>query len=71
MAQQVVDVMGGAGIRFHRPDGSPRAWPVGVDMGRVLAEDTLIQSPPRSADSSLRTLGWVHRNLPFVRDVIS
>jgi hypothetical protein len=71
LAQEVIDVMGGAGVRFQRPDGTPRPWPVRVDMGRVLAEDTLMQHPPRSADSSLRTIGWVHRNLPFVRDLVS
>jgi hypothetical protein len=66
LAQEVVDVMSGAGVDFPGPDGSPRPRPVRIDVRRVMAADTLLRRPPRSVDASVRTIGWIHRNLPFV-----
>ena len=66
LAQEVIDVMSGADVEFPGSGGSSRARPVRVDVARVMAADTLLQRPPISIDASLRTIGWIHRNLPFV-----
>lgn len=67
MAQEFMDVMLEAGVRFHGQDGStPRATPVGVDWGRLISCDTLISHPPRSLTSDLSLIGWLDERLDII-----
>jgi hypothetical protein len=70
LAQEVIDVMSGAGVEFHHRDGTPRAGRVLVDFARLIALDTLISDPPSSIDSNVKLIGWVDQHLGFLRRLI-
>jgi hypothetical protein len=60
MAQELINVMQGAGVPFYLGDGrTRRTGPVRVDFGRLISRDTLISNPPRSIASDLRLIGWI------------
>jgi hypothetical protein len=63
MAQEAINVMRLAGVRFRYPDGTERPDPVRVDFRRLLQEDTLISDPPRSLSADLRLIGWLDEQL--------
>ncbi|MGI8911589.1 MAG: hypothetical protein ACR2JR_13725, partial [Rubrobacteraceae bacterium] len=60
MAQELIQVMQQAGVRFYLGDGrTKRTGPVRVDFGRLISRDTLISNPPRSITSDLGLIGWL------------
>jgi hypothetical protein len=60
MAQELINVMQGAGVPFYLGDGrTRRTGPVRVGFGRLISRDTLISNPPRSIASDLRLIGWI------------
>ncbi|MEQ8963180.1 MAG: hypothetical protein RLP02_35625, partial [Coleofasciculus sp. C2-GNP5-27] len=64
MAQELINVMQLAGVKFYLGDGkSERSGPVRVDFRRLIRLDTLISDPPRSLSSNLEWLGWLDQNL--------
>src|SRR5262245_43711545 len=69
IAQEVMAVMNLAQVEFRTPAGALRPAPVGVDFKRVLAADTLINSPPKSLSSNLATLGWLDDRLDWVQSI--
>lgn len=68
IAQEVINVMRLAGVKFyfgdyrdrahHRP-ATERTGPILVDFERLIQRDTLISQPPRSLGRDLRILGWL------------
>lgn len=59
IAQEQINVMQLAGVRFNLPGGNtPRDEPVRVDFERLIRLDTLISDPPRSLNSDLQLIGW-------------
>ena len=58
-----------AQVEFRTPTGEVRPSPAGVDFGRVLAADTLINAPPKSLSSNLATLGWLDDRLDWVKGI--
>lgn len=56
LAQEVIDVMGRAGVELHHRDGTPRT--------------TLISDPPPSIGSNLKLIGWIDQHLGFLRRLI-
>jgi hypothetical protein len=51
VAQEFIDVMAGAGVRFFHGDGrTPRSGPIAVDFERVMQRDSLIENPPGTLD---------------------
>lgn len=72
LAQEVINVMRLAGVRFFRPDGStPRQDPVLVDFDRLIRHDTLINRPPGNLGSALGVMGWADEALDLFRRVLS
>ena len=71
LAQEIVRVMSVAGVAFPGADGRPRPAPVRVDFARLIAEDTLISDPPRSVDSTLRTIGWLDEHASFLVNLMT
>ncbi|KRV50468.1 hypothetical protein AQ490_15410 [Wenjunlia vitaminophila] len=68
IAQELINVMQGAGVEFRRPDGrTPRTAPVTVDFRRLIRRDTLINRPPANLDSSLSVLAWGDEVLDLFR----
>ena len=50
VAQEFIDVMEGAGVRFFHAGGTPRRGPIAVDFERVMQLDSLIENPPKMLD---------------------
>lgn len=72
LAQEVIDVMQLAGVRFYRPDGHTlRDGRVLVDFDRLIRHDTLINRPPGNLDSTLRVIGWADEALDLFQRVLS
>lgn len=67
IAQEVIAIMNLAQVEFRLPSGERQAGPGGVDFGRVLASDTLINQPPTSLGGQMATLGWLDDRLDWVR----
>lgn len=59
LAQELIDVMALAGVRFPR---RPR-----VDFDRLIRLDTLITAPPSNLDSTLAVLAWADEALDLLR----
>jgi len=66
LAQEVINVLRGAGVEFRDRHGDLRPDPVAVDFDRLLRADTLVSSPPASITGSLGLLGWLDERLDWV-----
>ncbi|MFE6163919.1 hypothetical protein ACFQ7F_33965 [Streptomyces sp. NPDC056486] len=72
LAQEVINVMRLAGVRFFRPDASTlRQDPVLVDFDRLIRHDTLVNHPPGNLGSALGVLGWADEALDLFRRVFA
>ncbi|MFF1696338.1 hypothetical protein ACFVXC_22400 [Streptomyces sp. NPDC058257] len=72
LAQEVINVMRLAGVRFFRPDAStPHQDPVLVDFGRLIRHDTLVNRPPGNLGSALGILSWADEALDLFRRLFS
>ncbi|MEW1927864.1 hypothetical protein [Streptomyces sp. NPDC088360] len=72
LAQELINVMRLAGIRFFRPDGvTLRQDPVLVDFDRLIRHDTLVNRPPGNLGSALGVLGWADEATDLFRRVFS
>ncbi len=67
LAQEIADIMMGAGVEFRHPSGVVRDGRIEVDFARLLRNDTLVQTPPQNLDSSLAVLGWADQVLDLFR----
>ena len=68
LAQEFINVMQQAGVKFYAGDGrTERRGPVRVDFKRLIQRDTLISDPPRSIFSDLRLIGWLDETIDFAR----
>ena len=67
LAQEFINIMQKAGVKFQMGDGTTeRIGPVRVDFRRLIALDTLISDPPRSIGSNLKLVGWFDEKLDFI-----
>lgn len=63
MAQEIINIMQLAGIKFYQPDGvTERTGEIKIDFDRLIALDTLISQPPSFVTSILEQVGWVDAN---------
>jgi hypothetical protein len=68
VAQEFIQIMQLAGVRFYYGDGrTERTGPVLVDFNRLIAQDTLICDPPRSFSADLSLLSWVDDKIDFFK----
>lgn len=58
-AQEIINIMQLAGVKFHFGNGKERTGPVRVDFQRLLRNDTLVSNPPTSLENDLQLLGWL------------
>jgi len=71
LAQELINVMQSAGVRFFLGDGrTERTGPVRVDFRRLIRHDTLISDPPRSLRSDLQLLGWIDEKIDVFRRIL-
>lgn len=67
IAQEVMNIMAGAGVRFLNAQGALRSSPVTVDFARLIRRDTLLRRPPQNLRAGLDTLAWADETLDMVR----
>jgi hypothetical protein len=71
IAQELINIMQTAGVRFYAGNGTTeRQRPIKVDFERLIARDTLIADPPRSVSSDLRLIGWLDETLDFAKRLL-
>ena len=62
LAQEFINVMVGAGVKFGQATAGA---PVLIDFNRIIARDTLLSDPPTSLSSDLRSIGWADEVLDW------
>lgn len=71
LAQEFINLMQGAGVKFYLGDGkTERTGPVRVDFQRLIRMDTLISDPPTSITSDLKLIGWFDEKIDFTRRML-
>lgn len=71
LAQEVINVMSTAGVSFEHPDGSAKSHPISVDFDRLIARDSLIETPPQNLTQGLEILGWADEAFDWVKRALS
>jgi hypothetical protein len=67
LAQEMINIMDGAGVRFRNGSGALRSSPVTVDFARLIRRDSLLRRPPQNLTPGLAMLGWADETLDLVR----
>lgn len=68
LAQEFINVMQAAGVKFYHADGvTERTGPIQIDFGWAIQRDTLIFDPPKSVTSDLKLLSWANELLDWVK----
>jgi hypothetical protein len=62
VAQEIIQIMQLAGVKFYTANGAERLGAVQIDFARLIQQDTLISNPPSTLASSLSVIGWLDRN---------
>ena len=62
MAQELINVMQLAGVRFYHVDGSERSGSIEIDFQQLIQQDSLISNPPHALASGLSLIGWLDKN---------
>jgi hypothetical protein len=60
LAQELMNIMAGAGVQFDSP---------AVDFDRLVRRDTLVRTPPQNLDQTLGLIGWADEHLGFVKRI--
>ncbi len=69
MAQELINIMQKAGVKFYDSNGSPYSG--AIDFNRLIQIDTLISKPPRNISSILNLVGWFDRNLNIMSGLLN
>ncbi len=59
MAQELINIMQRAGVKFYQANGQPRSGSIAIDFQRLIQLDTLISKPPQTIASVLNLMGWL------------
>ncbi|HEY9618966.1 MAG TPA: hypothetical protein V6C78_01285 [Crinalium sp.] len=59
MAQEFIDIMQRAGVKFYDANGAERTGPVAIDFNHLIREDSLISNPPPAAEAVINFVGWL------------
>lgn len=71
LAQEFINIMQLAGVKFYLGDGrTVRPSSIKVDFKRLIALDTLIGDPPRSLTSDLSLFGWLDKKLDIFKRLL-
>lgn len=70
VAQEIINVMQQAGVKFYYGNNSKeRVGPVRVNFQRLIKLDTLVSDPPRSVTNNLEIIGWLDEQLDIIRRI--
>lgn len=68
LAQELINLMQLAGVKFYQPDGkTERTGPISIDFEWLIQQDTLISNPPQVLASGLDLIGWLDKNFSIFR----
>lgn len=68
LAQEFVNVMQMAGVKFYQTDGiTPRSVPSSLNLSWAIERDTLIADPPKSVMGDLKMLAWANERFDWVK----
>ncbi len=71
MAQEFINIMQRAGVKFYTSDGrTERIGEIKVNFNRLIAWDTLISNPPRSLSNDLSLIGWIDKNFNIFSNLL-
>jgi hypothetical protein len=70
MAQELINIMQLAGIKFYDSNGLPRRAPITIDFNSLIAIDTLISKPPHNISSILNLIGWFDSKLNLMSGLL-
>lgn len=62
MAQEILNIMRQAGVKFYEANGTTERQNPQIDFQRLIQRDTLISNPPKVLSSSLELIGWLDQN---------
>ncbi|HEY9601256.1 MAG TPA: hypothetical protein V6C85_06565 [Allocoleopsis sp.] len=72
LAQELIDIMQRAGVKFYQSDGkTERPGKIKVDFKRLIAEDTLISKPPRVLSNAVSLVGLIDRNFNIFSSMLT
>jgi hypothetical protein len=69
MAQELINIMHKAGVKFYDSNGSPHLG--AIDFTHLIQIDTLISTPPHNISSILNLVGWFDRNLNLMGGLLN
>jgi len=67
IAQEMINIMDRAGVRFLNAKGALRSSPVTLDFARLIRRDSLVRRPPQNLRPGLDMLGWADETLDLIR----
>ena len=70
MAQELINIMQLAGVKFYNSNGQQRAEPITIDFNNLIAIDTLISKPPHNISSILNLIGWFDSKLNLMSGLL-
>jgi hypothetical protein len=72
MAQELIDIMQRAGVKFYQSDGkTERPGKIRVDFKRLIAQDTLISKPPQVLSNAVNLIGLIDRNFNIFSSMLT
>ncbi len=71
MAQELINIMQLAGVKFYNSNGQQRLGPINIDFNNLIAIDTLISKPPHNISSIFNLIGWFDSQTNLMNGLLS
>ncbi|MGB8698264.1 MAG: hypothetical protein WCD18_02510, partial [Thermosynechococcaceae cyanobacterium] len=71
MAQELINIMERAGVKFFDSQGQLRTGATSIDFAHLSQIDTLISKPPRNISSILNLVGWFDRSINLMSGLLN
>jgi hypothetical protein len=71
MAQELINIMQLAGVKFYNSNGQQRSGPINIDFNNLIAIDTLISKPPQNISSIFNLIGWFDSKLNLMNGLLN
>ena len=71
LAQELINVIQLAGVKFYQTDGvTERSGSVKIDFNRLIALDSLISHPPKTVSSVFERITWIDKNFNLFNSLV-
>ena len=71
MAQELINTMQLAGVKFYNSNGQQRSEPITIDFNNLIVIDTLISKPPQNISSIFNLIGWFDSKINLMNGLLS